>query len=723
MLKQVGATTLAVLLAGALALAQTPAQPAGQQPPPQPKEQEKPKDPEVPTYEETVVVTASKVEVALINAPATASVISAQTIESSPAQNYADLLRAVPGLNVSQTSARDINLTSRGATSTLSTSQLTLLDGRTIYLDFFGFVAWDFLPVNLNEVKQIEVIRGPASAVWGANALSGVINVITKSPREMQGTSVTLGVGGFDRSVEGADQDAGTLFYVNGTHADAVNDRWAYKISAGAYTQDPFARPVGTIRNAFQTPYPPFQNQGTTQPKFDARVDYDFADGKKLIFAGGVAGTEGIIHSGTGPFDIDRGSVLGYAKVNYNRGAMKLNFFVNLLKGDAANLLSRGTSGQPIEFLFDTKTYDWEFGNVSAIGTQHVLSYGGNVRYNSFDLSIAPRGDHRSEVGAYLQDEIFLSDHFRWVLGGRVDKFDVIDDAVFSPRTTFMIKPAPAHTIRLSYNRAYRAPSLTNHFLDLVILNQIDLGLINPALRGVNYVFPVAAVGNEDLKEQSLNAYEIGYSGVVADRATVSAAFYFNETEDDILFTQVASYRATSPPPRWPLPPVVLDLLIRGNAFGPGLGLPSLFSYQNFGTVKTKGLELGVDASVNPSVNVFANYSWQDDPEPEGFDISELNLPPTHRFNAGLGFSHDRYLGTLSVHYQDGAFWQDVLDSRFHGPTDSYTLVNGSFGVRWAGDRFVTSIKVTNIGNEEIQQHVFGDVIKRQVVGELRVSF
>ena len=108
----------------------------------------------------------------------------------------------MPGLNITQVSARDINVTSRGATGTLATGQLALLDGRSLYQDFFGFVMWDFLPVNLNEIKQIEVIRGPASAVWGANALNGVVNVITKSPREMQGTSVTVGLGTFDRSVE-----------------------------------------------------------------------------------------------------------------------------------------------------------------------------------------------------------------------------------------------------------------------------------------------------------------------------------------------------------------------------------------------------------------------------------------------------------------------------------------------------------------------------------------
>src|SRR5919198_846019 len=88
----------------------------------------------------------------------------------------------------------------RGATGTLATGQLALLDGRSLYQDFFGFVMWDFLPVNFNEVKQVEVIRGPASAVWGANALYGVVNVIMKSPREMQGSSATFGVGGFGRA-------------------------------------------------------------------------------------------------------------------------------------------------------------------------------------------------------------------------------------------------------------------------------------------------------------------------------------------------------------------------------------------------------------------------------------------------------------------------------------------------------------------------------------------
>ena len=151
----------------------------------QPAAQQPSQDPDKPvTFEEQVVVTASRSEEQLVNAPAAVSVITTATIENSPATNVGDLLRAVPGINVTQVSARDVNITTRGATSTLATSQLALVDGRSVYLDFFGMVMWDLVPTNPHEIKQIEVVRGPASAVWGANAMTGVVNVITQeSPR------------------------------------------------------------------------------------------------------------------------------------------------------------------------------------------------------------------------------------------------------------------------------------------------------------------------------------------------------------------------------------------------------------------------------------------------------------------------------------------------------------------------------------------------------------
>jgi hypothetical protein len=180
-----------------------------------------------------------------------------------------------------------------------------------------------------------------------------------------------------------------------------------------------------------------------------------------------------------------------------------------------------------------------------------------------------------------------------------------------------------------------------------------------------------------------------------------------------------AKWTASNPPPNWAfglLPAAVIN-------FVPNRSFPGLFTYENFGKTTQKGMELGVESAVNRYLNVFGNYSYQAKPEPHGFDISELNLPPKNRFNAGFGFTYSRFLGNLSVSYSDSAFWQDVLDDRYHGTTDAYTLVNGGFGVKWAGNHLTTSVKAVNLGNADVQQHVFGDILKRQFVGEVRIQF
>ena len=717
-------TVRSLMLVAALMLA-APAR-AQQPPPPPAAPQDQNQDEDQPiSFEEQVVVTASRAEQQLVNAPAAVSLVNTETIQNSPAINIGDLLRTVPGINVSQGSARDINITTRGATSTLSTSQLALVDGRSVYLDFFGMVMWDLVPTSPHEIRQIEVIRGPASAVWGANAMTGVINVITRTPREIAataGTTVTIGAGAFNRNITGLDKDSGSLFYVNGSHARAVNERWAFKLSAGYLTQDPLPRPVGTIPNVFRTPYPTFPNEGTSQPKFDARVDYDIAGGGTVSVSGGVAGTEGIIHSGIGPFDIASDTRMSYFTTRYQNGGRRIAFFTNLLDGNASNLLARGPTGQPLPLVFDTKTFDVEASDSRALGTRQVLTVGGNYRHNTFDISLAPAGDDRNEGGGFVQDEIFFGNHFRWVVGGRVDKFSSIDDAVFSPRTTFMVKPDAAQTFRVSFNRAFRAPSFINNHINTTVLNEVNLSALSPAL--ARYVFPIGAVGNPNLRQETMTAYEVGYTGVIRSRATVTAAVYWNVTDDGIYFTPVAAYSAAGPPPGWPLPPAILGVLA---ALTPPVILPSRFTYLNLGTIKDKGVELGVDASVNRYVNVFANYSYQAMPVaedlPPGTTINDVNWPPKNRFNTGFDFSYSRFLGNLAVSYQDEAYWQDVLDARYAGTTDAYTLVNAGFGIRWAGQRIVTSIKVTNLGNQEVLQHIFGDVLKRQVVGEVRFTF
>ncbi len=592
------AAVVVVVAARASAAPQASQSGTSQQPPPPPPAttqttpQQPTTPPDEPKYEETVVVSASRTAEKLTNAPVTMSVITAKTIQQATSQNFAELLRPIPGLNMTQVSARDINVTSRAATGTLATGLLALLDGRSLYQDMFGFVMWDFLPVNLNEIKQIEVLRGPASAVWGANALYGVVNVISKSPREMQGTSATFGVGSFGRS---GGEGSAPLWYASGTHAQAVNERWAYKLSAGVYSQDPLSRPTGAIPcnrpevcTVPTTTYPPFTNSGTTQPKFDTRVDYDYPDGAKLSFAGGVAGTDGMMHSGIGPFDIQSGTVMGYGKANYSKKALRAAFFTNILHGDATNLLAvNPLTGKQITFAFDTKTYDFELSNATALGTHNVFNYGGNLRFNTFDLEIAPQADNRTEFGTYVQDEIFLSNYFRLTLGARVDRFDYLDAWVFSPRTAFLIKPKDNQTIRVSYNRAYRAPSVINNWLSTVIARPVDLRQLGgPA----NYVLPVNIVGNQNLTEQSLDAYEIGYSGMLPNRAVVSAAFYVNNVKEEILFTEDPSgrYTAANPPANWPINPALINFI-----YAAGRTLPGRFTYENFGKYSPEGIRAG----------------------------------------------------------------------------------------------------------------------------------
>jgi outer membrane receptor protein involved in Fe transport len=314
-----------------------------------------------------------------------------------------------------------------------------------------------------------------------------------------------------------------------------------------------------------------------------------------------------------------------------------------------------------------------------------------------------------------------------------VDKFGNLDDPVFSPRLTALVKATADHAFRVSFNKAFRSPSVVNNYLDVAIVNPIDLralGIPQPfplVVRGVGSELPIGSNAPRGLTEESLTAYEVAYTGTVADRTTLGFAFYVNDVDDSINFSQLPPtadpYTAANPPPGWPLPPVVLALLAQQGVFLPR----TAFTYLNLGPLRHKGIELSVDHRVSRTLSAFANYSWQDDPEilddPNRYPTDELVLPPTHRFNAGFTYGGARYLGNLSVNYSDGAFWSDVLTSAFHGFTDAYTMVNGSAGVRWMDGRVTTSVKVTNLFNEDVQQHVFGDIIKRQMVVEVKLSY
>src|SRR6202040_223714 len=149
------------------------------------------------------VTSVSKKEQKLSQTPAAVFVITEEDIRRSGATNIPDLLRMVPGLDVAQINANTWAISARGFNLQFANKLLVLIDGRAVYTPLFGGVYWDTQDVPLEDIERIEVIRGPGGTIWGANAVNGVINIITKSAANTTGTLATLGSGTVDQGTGG----------------------------------------------------------------------------------------------------------------------------------------------------------------------------------------------------------------------------------------------------------------------------------------------------------------------------------------------------------------------------------------------------------------------------------------------------------------------------------------------------------------------------------------
>ena len=430
-------------------------------------------------FGETLVVTATRNPVRLVDAPVTTSALGADRIATAAASDVADMLRALPGVNVVRLSARDITLTNRGATTPAANSQLVLVDGRSVYLDFFGTVLWDSLSFNQADVSQIEVVRGPASATWGANAMTGAVNIVTREPRDSAGTDLSFWAGAHDRDAGStAGMGPGSLYGVNATVTRAPTPDLAYRVSAGQSRTDGYPRPTGRIpsvsdpripgRRVGGAVFPAIPNPRATQLKFDARLDQRVHAGRgRLSYSGGVARPQGVTHTALGPFDISRGYV-AYAKLNYELDALSLQVFGNFTDGVAPSQLLPDT-----RLSFGSRSLDAELVHRSTAG-RHRFTYGGNLRRAAFDVDLAALAPDRVEFAGFFQEELD-TDRFRFVAAARVDKFGNISKPFVSPRVALGVKLGPDHIVTGSYNRAFRAPSAVEAFLDHSFAVPIDL--------------------------------------------------------------------------------------------------------------------------------------------------------------------------------------------------------------------------------------------------------
>ncbi len=743
--------------------------------------------------EEVTVESASKVEQKLIDAPATMSVVTSEQLAAQPAQNMADTLRSVPGLNVIQTSARDINLTARQATSTLATSQLVSVDGRSVYLDFFGLVLWDLVPSPTSgEIKQIEVVRGPASVVWGANAVNGVVNIITKTPRENEGFGIVLGAGLFNRD-DGSRESDGDGYQFNGSfsYAKAINDTWSYRLNAGYFNSDPYSRPdrqrparLPSARDQSRAArasgsalpggfpiggatYPAdanqpgaFENDGTSQPKFGLRFDQDLTNGGRILYEGGYYGTEGIVHTGIGPFRLESGSYMAYGRVAYSKGALRISAFGNFLDAEAPNLLvSDPNTLGPIILAFKTQTYDLEIGNTNVLGGHHIFTYGGNVRQNNFDISLA-QGDDRTELGAYLHWEYFV-DKFRFALGGARRQVrqhrgpgvlaarehhvqahaHALDPRVLQPRLRLAVVhqqlPEPGHPVPAGDRpvAAQAADRARGRSRSAALLPDGER-LRQPGHEGVvdatpsSSRTPARSAARPRSASRSTRATPTTTSTSPTStrrgrRATRRRRYYSvtNPARGVTVPTNTAPSQAIT------LSPILMGILAQiPPQFGGPIRIPyQAATYLNLGPIRNRGIEASLDHRFNDAWSAFANYSWQDTPEildaSSGqipYPVQEVGLPSEHRFNVGLGYSGKTFFGNANVNYASEALWVDVLNASYAGFTDSYTMLNATVGMKFVDGKLTVSLKGINLTNEKIQQHVFGDILKRSVLLELR---
>ena len=632
----------------------------------------------VPAFTDVSIVTTSREVESLLGAAASVSVVVESEISSAAAESVPGLLQSVPGLNFTQFGARDVDVNARDASGRLANSMLVMVDGRPLNQPFYGAVFWDLMTVDKRELSQIEVVRTPASALWGANALNGAINIRTKSPREM------LGLRGY---LAGGERDS---FSAGATWADAPG-RISYKLSAAYLRQAPWDRDNTLPDGSPMPPLARFENRGTRQPKFDARVDWNDDRNRLWSFRGGLAGAYGLIHSALGPGEFAPGSYASYLEADHQGSTYEVKAYWNRLDWPFRIVLFG------LDQTASNDTYAVEATRQLTVGERHRMIAGGTLRLDRFDISVAPNDRQRVDGAAFVEDRIRLTDQVSAVAGARLDKFDTTS-AVVSPRVGIVVSPLPSHTFRATYNRAYRTPSLLENFSDVTLPAVLPLP--------VPFLYFQRAVGSTSLDMESHDAFEAGYVGTLNRHTLVTATVYDQTVDRKIWFVPIGFYSPVNPPPGWPGDPATVPVI------------PNTFTFVNAGNTRQRGVELGARFDW-PSVTARGSYTFQATPTLKDNTTPyplQINRPARNKASAGVTYARDAWTASSDVTYTDRAFWADVLTEPFWGYTDSLVNVDALARYQLPAKAWRVWVSATDLLNRRIKSHVYGDTITRRVM-------
>ena len=404
-----------------------------------------------------VVVSASRKREKALDAPASISMVNAAEIRDRQVLSVTEHVKALPGVDYSQTGISQGNMVVRGFNNVFSGALLTLVDNRIARIPSLRFNAYHLIPVTGDDIERIEVVLGPGSALYGPNSAQGVMHIITRSPIGSEGS--TISISGGERS----------LRKVSLRHASSFNDKVGIKISGGYFAGHDWEY-VDSLEVDSRGFNP--RDYDTERRIGEIRLDFCPTDELTLIGSAGYTSTSSIELTGLGA---------GQAKdwtYNFLQGRM-------LYRGWFAQIFyNTSDAGDTKLLLTDDSIVDkshlmvFQLQHSASLWNKQHFAYGVDVLRTRPKTEGTVNGfnedrDNIDEFGLYLQSETNLTDQLEVVLAGRIDKHNHIDNPVFSPRAALVVKPSMENTLRFTYNRAFDTPSTSNLFLDRVGIKDV----------------------------------------------------------------------------------------------------------------------------------------------------------------------------------------------------------------------------------------------------------
>lgn len=445
--------------------------------------------------------------------PAAVSVVSAKDIERSGARNYPEALRLVPGMDVAQVDASQWAVSSRGFNDVFANKLLVMQDGRSIYTPLFSGVFWDVQGTLLEDIDHMEVVRGPGATIWGANAMNGVINIITKSAADTQGLLVDGGGGAEERGFAGA------------RYGGAISSNAFYRVYATYQNHDSTVLPDGSdasnswqmARSGFRTDWNP-----TSQNSFTFQGDG---------YAGWVNQVFDEFNPGAAPSFTTTNAEL--MKVS---GANALGRWTHTLS-DTSNFKLQMYSDYTARFaanLFDEQrhTFDLDFKHQFALGTRNNIVWGLGYRITDDQegdnptISFYSASEAINLYSGFAQDDLtIVPDHLSLTIGTKLEENDYTGFD-FQPGARLLWTPTEHQTFWASVSRAVRTPSRSE---ESVILTQA-VPLPPPYPPGA--YAPGTILGTNSFKNENMLAYEVGYRAEPLKNLSFDADAYWNHYDD-----------------------------------------------------------------------------------------------------------------------------------------------------------------------------------------------